>query len=336
MIIKLYEKIKKSIKENHNFILFLILFVMVLHIKVPYVIERPGGIDTLNDSIKINGKNLKGDYNTSYVSVGEGNVISFLMSFIMPNWDLVKSSDYSSKDLSYKEIFDLERISMNQSQDFAVKYVFDKLEIPYEIKKEKLYVYYKIDGFDNKLNYGDEIIRCDGTILNYFKDLSDCIENSDGDVDLLINRDGKEKQIISDVYNYGNKKVIGVGIYKDIDFDSNYNIEFNNDASESGPSGGFMTALAIYDNLTGNKLHKNLKIAGTGTIEEDGSVGEIGGIKYKLLGAEKSKADIFFVPKDNYKEAKKVVKKYNLKINIVKVNTLDDAINYLSNYKKRK
>lgn len=336
MIIKLYEKAKKSIKENHNFILFLILFVMVLHIKVPYVIERPGGIDSLNGSVKINGKNLKGDFNTSYVSVGEGNVISFLMSFIMPNWDLVKSSDYSNKDLSYKEIFELERISMNQSQDFAVKYVFDKLELPYEIKKEKLYVYYKIDDIENDLNYGDQIIKCDQNELNYFTDLSKCIEDSNGVVDLLILRNDKEKEIKADVFNYGNKRIIGVGIYRDIIFESKYDIEFKNDSSESGPSGGFMTALALFDNLTGNKLNHNLKIAGTGTIEEDGSVGEIGGIKYKLLGAEKNKVDVFFVPKDNFKEAKKVVKKYKLKINIVKVDTLDDAIDYLSNYKTKK
>ena len=46
------------------------------------------------------------------------------------------------------------------------------------------------------------------------------------------------------------------------------------------------------------------------------------------------KVDIYFVPEDNYKEAKKILKKYKLKINIVSISTLDDAINYLENYNR--
>ena len=91
-----------------------------------------------------------------------------------------------------------------------------------------------------------------------------------------------------------------------------------------------MTALTIYSELVDLKIPKGMKIAGTGTIEEDEKVGKIDGIKYKLLGSEKKKVDIFFVPSENYKEAIKVKKKYHLKLKIVRVETIDDAINYLN------
>ena len=71
-------------------------------------------------------------------------------------------------------------------------------------------------------------------------------------------------------------------------------------------------------------------IVGTGTIDINGNVGPIGGVKYKLKGAVKNKAEIFIVPNgENYEEAIKLKKENNYKIDIIGVNTIDDALNYL-------
>ena len=102
-------------------------------------------------------------------------------------------------------------------------------------------------------------------------------------------------------------------------------------ASEAGSSGGLMLSLEIYDKLTSKDLSHGKKVMGTGTIDEDGNVGAIGGVKYKMLGAQKDGADIFFVPKENYDEAKKVYKKNNLSFALVMVETFDEAIHYLNN-----
>ena len=64
-------------------------------------------------------------------------------------------------------------------------------------------------------------------------------------------------------------------------------------------------------------------------VNSEGKVGEIGGIKYKIMGAVKDKADIFLVPEDNYEEAKNFVDKKNYDIILVSVSKLEDAINYL-------
>ena len=76
-------------------------------------------------------------------------------------------------------------------------------------------------------------------------------------------------------------------------------------------------------------LQKGRKIAGTGTIDKDGNVGVIGGVKYKVMGANSGRADIFFVPEGNYEEAIKFKEEKGYSLNIVKVNTLTDAIEYL-------
>ena len=58
----------------------------------------------------------------------------------------------------------------------------------------------------------------------------------------------------------------------------------------------------------------------------DGNVGEIGGIKYKLIGAYKSGANVFICPSDNYDEAIKIKEDKNYNINVIGVSTFDEAI----------
>lgn len=100
-------------------------------------------------------------------------------------------------------------------------------------------------------------------------------------------------------------------------------------SSESGPSGGLMTALAIYNSLVEEDITKGRYIIGTGTIDKDGNVGEIGGVKYKIIGAVKKDADIFLCPVENLEEALEVKKENDLNIEIKGVKTLEEAINYL-------
>ena len=93
-----------------------------------------------------------------------------------------------------------------------------------------------------------------------------------------------------------------------------------------------MMTLALYQAISGEDLTHGLKIVGTGTIDENGTVGSIGGVEYKLQGAVKDKADLFFVPAgENYEEAKKVKKEHNYDIKLVKVSSIDQAITYLEN-----
>ena len=74
-----------------------------------------------------------------------------------------------------------------------------------------------------------------------------------------------------------------------------------------GPSAGMMFSLAIIDELTPGDLTGGYDIAGTGTIDDNGTVGEIGGIQQKLVGARNQGATIFLVPADNCAEAKQAI-----------------------------
>jgi PDZ domain-containing protein len=70
-----------------------------------------------------------------------------------------------------------------------------------------------------------------------------------------------------------------------------------------GPSAGLMFALGIVDKASPEDLTGGRVIAGTGTIDDAGTVGPIGGIPQKLLGAGAAGATFFLVPDANCAEA---------------------------------
>ena len=92
-----------------------------------------------------------------------------------------------------------------------------------------------------------------------------------------------------------------------------------------------LLTLTIYNAISGEDLIKGRNIAGTGTINLYGTVGEIDGVKYKIMGANNSNMDIVFVPSANYEEAISVKEKYNYDMDIIKVDTFNEVLEYLRN-----
>ncbi|MEU7628561.1 PDZ domain-containing protein [Nocardia sp. NPDC049220] len=80
-------------------------------------------------------------------------------------------------------------------------------------------------------------------------------------------------------------------------------VDFNL-ADIGGPSAGLMFSLALIDKLTPGELDGGRFVAGTGTIDQDGKVGPIGGIQYKMMAARDAGAETFLVPAANCNEAK--------------------------------
>ena len=85
-------------------------------------------------------------------------------------------------------------------------------------------------------------------------------------------------------------------------------------------------ALGIVDKLTPGSLTGGAHIAGTGTIDDAGHVGPIGGITQKMIGAREAGATVFLAPPGNCAEAKKT-KPDGLRL--VRANTLASAVGSL-------
>ena len=99
-----------------------------------------------------------------------------------------------------------------------------------------------------------------------------------------------------------------------------------------GPSAGMMMALNVYNLLTEADITNGKKIAGTGTIEIDGSIGPVGGVKQKVIAAKRANAGLILVPIANYEEAS-VFADDNTQI--VAVDSFDNALNVIFDFSSR-
>lgn len=330
MINKLYSKVKQFIIENIVYIITLISLVVVFNLPVPYYIETSGGIINLEDKIIVNNNyKSKGTFNLTYVSEIECNVLAYLVSKFNKEWDLIKIDDSNNEEIEDKSFRN--KILLDNSLNNAVFVAYSSLNKEINIKKSDIYVLY-IDQFANTdLKIGDIIKEVNNIKLNSIDDYKEILKNSKiGDIlKLKVINNNKEEEKYVEVRNNKGGRSTYIYIVCNYSYDIS-DIIFNFDKNESGPSGGFMIALSIYDSMTPIDLTKGLTIAGTGTIDIDGNVGEIDGVKYKIKGAVNNNADLFLVPVNNYEEALMEVNKNNYDIKLVKIKTFDDAIKYLS------
>jgi PDZ domain-containing protein len=119
-----------------------------------------------------------------------------------------------------------------------------------------------------------------------------------------------------------------IGIYPAPALDIHLPIQVSIDAGGvGGPSAGLAFALEVLQQLGRNVTH-GLKVAATGEIFPDGSVGPIGGIKQKTIGARKAGVDAFLVPVggDNAADARK----YAHGLRIIPVQTFPQALRALA------
>jgi Lon-like protease len=97
-----------------------------------------------------------------------------------------------------------------------------------------------------------------------------------------------------------------VGIFLETALDIQLPFKVRIDAGNiGGPSAGLAFALEVMEELGRNVVHGH-RVAATGEIFADGSVGPIGGIKQKTIGAREAGVDAFLVPAgENARDARK-------------------------------
>ena len=340
MLNKVYLRLKKFMKDYYKTIIFLVICYFVFTFPLPYYIYAGGGTININDRVVIDGDKdkSKGSLNFAYVKELEGNVASFILGNIIPGYDIEKQEDVElNEDETSEDIMFRNKIYLENANQTAIMLAYQKAGKEVRIKNKHFYIIYLEDKEEDGLRVGDELLKVNGKEIENVEDYTNEIQNHEvGEkIKVTVKRDDKEKDVMATVKGGDDYKVTGVSVSTIYEYKTNPKVELNFKDSEGGPSGGLMLTLAIYDKLTKGDLTNGLKIVGTGTISSDGTVGEIGGVKYKLNGAVKAKADLFLVPKgDNYKEALKEKEEHDYDIEIKAIGTFDEAVEYLECLKK--
>lgn len=318
---------KKFLKDNLRFIIFMIILITVVNIELPYYIEAPGGTINLTKRIDKNYKKENGSLNMLYVTEYKGNIVTVLLSKIIKSWDLFEISNQQVSNEDAHDIYVRNKVMLDNSINNATYVAYNYAGKNLTIKEIQNIVIATTKN--NGLKIGDIILSIDNYDVENNKTIKEYLSslNSGDKVNLKIKRNDKEETISITI---DEDKLIGIMLITNYIYETPDDLNINFRSGEGGSSGGLVLALGIYSEITDTDILKGRNIAGTGTIDIDGTIGEIDGIKYKIAGAVRNKMDVVLVSPYNYEEAKQVVKENNYNIEIVCVKTFEEAINYLT------
>lgn len=302
---------------------------------VPYVIERPGpAIDVLGEYegekiLQIEGRETyptDGALMMTTVAVDGGPGYTVTPLEVIGAW-LDRSQAVMPREVVFpaqqtKDETTLQTsVQMSTSQQGAVAVALEELGIPYT---DAVLIAGVETGApaDGLLEAGDELLTVNGSAAADpagFQALT-AATPAGQDVRLTVRRDGAEQEIAVTPEMRDGVPRLGIVLATGHVFPFEVHLAVG---EVGGPSAGTMFALSVYDELTPGALTGGAEIAGTGTIDEDGAVGPIGGIRQKMVGAREKGAEYFLAPGGNCEQ---VVGRIPDGLQVVRVDTFEGAL----------
>ena len=186
------------------------------------------------------------------------------------------------------------------------------------------------DVVTTDLGLGDVIVAVDGVPVRDNRDVVDAVRAKQPGATLTLDvtgPDGDRSVEVTLGRSPDNPDVpyIGVVLTTELELPVGVTIDAG---LIGGPSAGLMFALSIVELLGPEDLTGGAVIAGTGTVDRDGAVGTVGGVRQKVVGATSAEAGraatVFLVPRGNLSEARSAA--VDRDVLLVPVDDLADAL----------
>nr|WP_308208499.1 PDZ domain-containing protein [Actinoplanes aksuensis] len=313
-----------------------LLAVGVMAAPLPYVVLKPGPtVNTLgsdNGAEVIQVTEAKTTTSSGQLRLTTVNVQSQVeLVWAISSW-LNSSDAVVPRELIYppdrteKQVEQQNAEEWTASQDSAITVALTKLGYPVQTVVEKVSDGSAATGI---LEAGDVITAVDGAKVTDPGKLTELVRAKPAGTTLTVAYTRAGKAATAKVTTKAAEdNVPRLGIEIDTKQNAPFKVSIDLDKI-GGPSAGLMFTLGIMDKLEPADLTGGKIIAGTGTIDNDGNVGPIGGIPQKLVGAKKAGAQIFLVPKGNCAEA---LRNAVDGLPMAEVATVDDALTALKTF----
>ena len=316
---------------------------------VPYYTLSPGPVYDTADFITVEdgASGTNGELFFLTVSLKEANVFEWAAGHIDPRVDVRERERIRPIGVSPDQLRRESLAAMEQSKQTATYVALTKLGYEVTLVGTGALVIDTVPdtAADGVLMPNDVIVEMDGRAVAFRDDIINALSDAEiGDVvEMLVERpvdEGSEgsNDSAAAVEDVDVELVLGphvddptrpmIGVLLDnnepiVEFPVAVDIDSQN---IGGPSAGMMFTLQIMDQLSDGDITHGERIAGTGTISRDGTVGAIGGVKQKVFGAIDAGARAVLVPANNFDDA---VVAAGDEIEVVPVETIDDAIAFL-------
>jgi len=333
----------------------LILAIAVLaffFMPLPKYIEGPGEADNLKTFVKMPGHpdKDKGKYMITSVALAQARPATYLYAKMNSIYS-IESVDAVTGGQSNATYDKVQNFYMQSAINESIYTAYKAAKKPVIRNYLGIYVL-SVDQkspFAKQLQVGDTVTKVNGRHFNSMVGYQQYIQRQKvgAKATITYRHNGKTHVATQKLMRLPTKKA-GIGITLTDNVKVTAKPKVTVDAGNiGGPSGGLMFSLQIYTQATGQNLRHGKKVAGTGTIDANGNVGEIGGIDKKIVAAKRAGATVFFAPyvkpsklllkyeeqhMTNYQLAKKTAKKYAPNMKVVPVKSFDDAVHYLKTH----
>jgi len=320
---------------------------------LPKYIEGPGEADNLKSFVTVaqHPDKHKGKYMITSVALAQARPVSYLYAKFNPYYSIesVASVTGGESNATYDKVQNFYMKSAINESIYTAYRAAHKT-----VKRHYLGIYVlsvdRRSPFAQALKVGDTVTEVNGHHFNSMTGYQRYIQRQKVGqrATITYQRNGKTHHVTAKLMRLPTKKAgIGITLTDNVKVSARPKVQVN-PGNIGGPSGGLMFSLQIYTQVTGQDLRHGRKIAGTGTVDGDGNVGEIGGIDKKIIAAKRAGATVFFAPyvkptklllkyeeqhQTNYQLAKATAKKYAPNMKVVPVKSFDDAVHYLRTHR---
>ncbi len=322
------------------FLLFILLYPM------PFIVTYPGLSMNMDHYAKVEKENMIGEDGSMVVGEVLNEVngeilgvlvferpafpIDWIYARLFPGYDFAKRLP---TDEPLSERLRSVKMSMLNANDIAKAIAFKEAGIGKGFTKHGVRVVSIVEDAPalNVLLLGDIIVATSNATISSTKEFIQSMNEVKPGEWIAIKVLRENKVVPLDILTRAHPEnseqaVIGAQLIDEIHIDLPLHVDFNNYMLHvGGPSHGAMLTLTLLNQLTIDDLTHGLKVAGTGTIGPDGSIGPIGGIKQKVYTIERTGADVFFVPEQQLAQARES----STNLRIIPVKTFSDILSWL-------
>ena len=269
----------------------------------------------------------------------EANYFTYIWAKVDNSVDLYSREVILPKGVTPQELSEISIQNMKTSENVAIAVALNLLDYEIETQGDGVLVVGIMDDSPvaGKLLKEDLIISINNEVIKSTTEFISLLRTYEiGDmVSIGLIRNDKEMSIetkLIEHIDYENEPMVGFLAStpnQRFVFPISVDIDTGN---VGGPSAGLMMALNVYNSLTEYDITKGIKVAGTGTIEIDGSVGPVGGVKQKVIAAKNAGSTLILVPTANFDDVQSYIDEDT---SIVSVDTFNEALNLISEYSSR-
>ena len=315
-------------------------------IELPYYVTMPGMAQKLSPLVEVeNGDKDEGSFMLTTVRMGKANVITYGFAKVRKYYEIypaevVRHDGETDEEYTFRQLH-----MMEGSKQAAISVAYKRAGKKVSYENRGVYVLGVLPNMpaSQHLQTGDRITEIDGIKIETAEQLIGQIsQKKSGDQVVVKFKRNKEKRKatlrLQPLPESRGRIGIGISLATDREIITDPGVTIESEEI-GGPSAGLMFSLEIYNQLVEEDITRGYQIAGTGTINENGEVGPIGGISQKVIAADRAGADIFFAPNEkgaknsNYREAIKTAKDIGTNMKIIPIDTFDEALAYLENLK---